>query len=370
MALIQRLPVTSPLIKATNSPRFSCEQNTYSARLSPPPLSGRCHVECQVRLGFKHVNKAKPGYSSLSVGLGHQLYFPSNHLSSTLFSNNIVSVCTEKRCSEKISAEDFVNQNLNHEHGTVSAVSTGSFTAPFGPLSFQGLAAITKCSETFSAKSTFGKSNLSIDNFHESSRISAVSSNSITTSPSEPLASQGSATVTRRLILLRHAKSSWADASLKDHDRPLSKRGVQAAGNIAKKMKAIGWIPNLILCSDSLRTRQTLEWMGEAVEDFRDVEVRFLGSYYSIAAMDGQTAEHLRDTVLKFTDSVSTKTVMCMGHNRGWEEAASVLSGKNVELKTANAALLESRRPHSDWSQAWKDGWRLMTIVKPDPGLV
>lgn len=32
----------------------------------------------------------------------------------------------------------------------------------------------------------------------------------------------------------------------------------------------------------------------------------------------------------------------CMGHNRGWEEAASVLSGVNVELKTCNAALLEA----------------------------
>lgn len=32
----------------------------------------------------------------------------------------------------------------------------------------------------------------------------------------------------------------------------------------------------------------------------------------------------------------------CMGHNRGWEEAASMLCGASVELKTCNAALLET----------------------------
>ena len=39
----------------------------------------------------------------------------------------------------------------------------------------------------------------------------------------------------------------------------------------------------------------------------------------------------------------------CMGHNRGWEEAASVLSGLNVELKTANAALLQTSG--SSWEE-------------------
>jgi phosphohistidine phosphatase SixA len=152
----------------------------------------------------------------------------------------------------------------------------------------------------------------------------------------------------RQLILLRHAKSSWSDRSLKDHERPLSKRGRQAAADIANKLEQQGWSPGLILCSDAVRTRETLDIMQAHASDLREAAVRFLGSFYSIAAMDGQTAQHLQESILKYSSDDVT-TVMCMGHNRGWEEAASLLSGVSVELKTANAALLEA--PGSSWQE-------------------
>ena len=191
-----------------------------------------------------------------------------------------------------------------------------------------------------------------------------VRANAVVTTPSPVVGSPALGSGMKRIILLRHAKSSWTDASLKDHDRPLSKRGSSAAGHIAVQLADRGWIPTLILCSDSVRTRQTLVCMGEAVSAFREADVLFLGSYYSIAAMDGQTAKHLHDTILQHATS-ATGTVMCMGHNRGWEEAASDLSGKTVELKTANAALLETNTPAGEWEAAWKAGWKLKEIVKP-----
>jgi len=60
------------------------------------------------------------------------------------------------------------------------------------------------------------------------------------------------------LSLLRHAKSSWADAELDDHDRPLSKRGVKSIPAIAKYFRQQRLRPGLALCSDSMRTRATL----------------------------------------------------------------------------------------------------------------
>jgi len=171
----------------------------------------------------------------------------------------------------------------------------------------------------------------------------------------------------RRLILLRHAKSSWSDKTLRDHDRPLSKRGRLAAANIASKLEQHSWLPGLILCSDSMRTRETLDIMQAHAGDLSDAEVRFLGSFYSVAAMDGQTAQHIQENVLKYSrDDVTT--IMCMGHNRGWEEAASTLCGVSVELKTANAALLEA--PGGSWQEAFDKagmgGWKLVGIMKPD----
>ena len=64
--------------------------------------------------------------------------------------------------------------------------------------------------------------------------------------------------------------------------------------------------------------------------------------------------------------SAACDTVMCVGHNRGWEEAASELSGTPVELKTANACVLEARGA-DDWAAALADGgaWSLRGVVTP-----
>ncbi|KAI3466278.1 hypothetical protein Pfo_022941 [Paulownia fortunei] len=173
--------------------------------------------------------------------------------------------------------------------------------------------------------------------------------------------------VARRLILLRHAKSSWENRSLRDHDRPLSKSGRADAVKLSQKLEQLGWIPELILSSDAQRTRETLKIMQEQVRAFLEAEVHFISSFYSIAAMDGQTAEHLQQAICKYS-SDGILTIMCMGHNKGWEEAASMFSGASVELKTCNAALLEATG--KSWEEAFSlagfGGWKLHGIVKPD----
>src|SRR5918992_1021254 len=60
------------------------------------------------------------------------------------------------------------------------------------------------------------------------------------------------------LSLLRHAKSSWADRELDDHERPLATRGIKAAGAMGAFIAREGLRPDLILCSGSVRTRATL----------------------------------------------------------------------------------------------------------------
>lgn len=60
-------------------------------------------------------------------------------------------------------------------------------------------------------------------------------------------------------MLLRHAKSSWADATLEDHDRPIQDKGRGRAANLAAWLEDRGIGCDLVLCSTALRTRQTLE---------------------------------------------------------------------------------------------------------------
>ncbi|XP_062013733.1 uncharacterized protein At3g52155, chloroplastic [Rosa rugosa] len=177
---------------------------------------------------------------------------------------------------------------------------------------------------------------------------------------------QTPSSVARRLILLRHAKSSWEDPSLKDHDRPLNAKGQADAVEISHKLQQLGWIPQLILSSNAVRTRETLTIMQQQVRGFLEAEVHYFSSFYSIAAMDGQTAEHLQHIICNYSRD-DILTVMCMGHNRGWEEAASMLTGASIELKTCNAALLEATG--KSWDEAFAlaglGGWKLQGIVKP-----
>ena len=71
----------------------------------------------------------------------------------------------------------------------------------------------------------------------------------------------------KRLYLLRHAKSSWSDPSLADMDRPLARRGRKAAMKMAKEFRRREIRPQLVLCSSSRRTQETLELIGSSLGD-------------------------------------------------------------------------------------------------------
>ncbi|THF97825.1 hypothetical protein TEA_010643 [Camellia sinensis var. sinensis] len=79
------------------------------------------------------------------------------------------------------------------------------------------------------------------------------------------------------------------------------KAGQADAIAVSHKLQQLGWIPELILSSDAVRTKETLKTMQEQVRGFLEAEVHFISSFYSIAAMDGQTAEHLQHAICKFS---------------------------------------------------------------------
>ena len=64
---------------------------------------------------------------------------------------------------------------------------------------------------------------------------------------------------TRRLLLLRHAKSDWGDPDLADIDRPLAPRGRRAAAVVGAYLREHALVPDLVVTSPSARTRETIE---------------------------------------------------------------------------------------------------------------
>jgi phosphohistidine phosphatase len=120
------------------------------------------------------------------------------------------------------------------------------------------------------------------------------------------------------LSLLRHAKSSWSDPELDDHDRPLAKRGAKAVPAIARYLRHEELRPSLVLCSDALRTRATaallLAELGPPAPRISYEESLYLAGPQTIVdliAAAGGTEPHL----------------LVIGHNPGLHALALELVG-------------------------------------------
>src|SRR4051794_27998376 len=132
--------------------------------------------------------------------------------------------------------------------------------------------------------------------------------------------------MSKRLLLLRHAKSSWDDPGLSDHDRPLAPRGRKAAALMASYLSEERIRPALVLCSTAVRARETLEGVGLADD------VVFERELYG--ASSGELLERLG----RVPDSV--ESAMLIGHNPGMQDLALMLGGTgDVERKFPTGAL-------------------------------
>lgn len=137
----------------------------------------------------------------------------------------------------------------------------------------------------------------------------------------------------KRIIIMRHAKSDWSAGAGSDHERPLNHRGNREAPVVAAALRSHGWSPHRVLSSDSTRTRETWARMED---QFPSASVTFEEKLY-LAGIDAARA------ALASVDE-AVRTVLILGHNPGWEDMVTELAGRRIELKTAHAAVFESKR--------------------------
>ncbi len=140
----------------------------------------------------------------------------------------------------------------------------------------------------------------------------------------------------KTLILLRHAKSSWKDETLPDHERPLNKRGKRTAPLAGEELRRRGALPDLILCSTARRARQTAELVIKA--SGYGGEVRYLETLYATPP-----AAHLE--ALRTLEDVHSR-VMVIGHNPALEELLHLLTDEVHPLPTAAIAMVELPLEH------------------------
>ena len=159
----------------------------------------------------------------------------------------------------------------------------------------------------------------------------------------------------KRLLLMRHAKSAWPD-DVTDHERPLNQRGNKAALKMAHLLLKKGLIPEVVIVSSAKRTQQTWMQMNTV---FRSNEVTMSMETQPDFYLSGLGI--IQQTVSRYENH---DTLMLIGHNHGWSEAASRLSGRPILLKTAHIAVLE--HVSTSWSEAIQDlSWKLVDYATP-----
>jgi phosphohistidine phosphatase len=162
----------------------------------------------------------------------------------------------------------------------------------------------------------------------------------------------------RRLLLIRHAKSSWDEPSLADRDRPLTDRGLRAAERMGHHLRDEGLVPELVWCSTARRTRETLERLA-----LPDGEVRFEEELY------GADADELLVRIR--TAPETTTSLAVIAHNPGLHDLAVGLSASEpraaasrLRVKLPTGALVVFR-VDPPWADIEPGRVRLASFVTP-----
>jgi phosphohistidine phosphatase len=170
----------------------------------------------------------------------------------------------------------------------------------------------------------------------------------------------------KRLVLLRHAKAIPAAPDLDDRDRRLADRGRSDAIRIGQFLKEESCVPELVLCSIALRTRQTLELVVPqlgAAPVTRLLPELYLARWLTIVNLVRQVRE-------------KADTMMIVGHNPGLEECAKKLARPPGDTKARKLhQLLQSEYPTAAvavfefdvdvWSAIERGEGELQNFVRP-----
>jgi phosphohistidine phosphatase len=166
----------------------------------------------------------------------------------------------------------------------------------------------------------------------------------------------------RRLLLLRHAKSSWSEPGASDHARPLNRRGQEAAPRIGAYLSRHKLVPDVVLCSTAKRTRETWDLVAAAMR----------------AGPAANYVERLYDAGLRTLVDIfreadpAAKSVLVVGHNPGLQEVATDLIAagdlddrERLREKLPTGGLVVIDFAIADWSSLHTRSGRLERFVVP-----
>ena len=157
----------------------------------------------------------------------------------------------------------------------------------------------------------------------------------------------------KRLFILRHAKSSWDDASLSDFERPLNDRGLEAAPFMGRYMAEHGYLPKAIVSSPARRAKET----AELIKANAGIggEIRFDDRIYEASP------NTLRQVAAELSDDLDSALIV--GHNPGIEGFIRYLSGQIEPMPTAAVAVIDL--DIDSWRKIDHLTGKIVTIIRP-----
>ena len=137
----------------------------------------------------------------------------------------------------------------------------------------------------------------------------------------------------KSLVLIRHAKSSWGNPEVVDHERPLNDRGLRNAPEMGKRLKKIGVEYDALISSTALRAQQTAEIIANSI-GWPIREISFGSNLYHASATELQNfISHLQD---------NSSRVVLFGHNPGMTNLVTNLWGLSIDnIPTCGLVRLE-----------------------------
>jgi phosphohistidine phosphatase len=142
----------------------------------------------------------------------------------------------------------------------------------------------------------------------------------------------------RHLLVLRHAKSSWADEYTDDWERPLTERGERDAVQVGHLLRSRALLPDLILSSDAVRAESTARRVADAA------------GYPDKVVLSSQLYHARPEVIIEVLKEAppTAHRVMIVAHNPGLEDLVAQLTGERIELATAT--LIQIELPIDGWT--------------------
>jgi phosphohistidine phosphatase len=161
----------------------------------------------------------------------------------------------------------------------------------------------------------------------------------------------------KQLLLIRHAKSDWGNADLRDFDRPLNKRGKANAPEMAERLAKQKIIPEFIVSSPAKRAITTAGFFAEAWKITND-DIQKEASIYEASI------KTLVSLINQFDNKYNR--IALFGHNPGLTEVVNYFDSYLDNMPTCSVVMLEF--PFDDWRMVSANTGKVLLFDFPKSG--